>query len=485
MQESLDAGRPMVLRIPAGRYLVTGANGTMPTIKLRGGTIIGDGPHASYIILDRSYSGDLFSWSEAWMANNLGPPSYDVTRDATGPTIVGLQITGSTDAPRQQNAFVFYDRNDHVLMRDIEVDYLNGQCLSVGRAKESQIAYMRESSFFNLKCWNTGTASAAAVDITSTTRPGSDATNELDFFKLAVFASKGAAVAIRNPNGFSATRRIRFFGLRAEVSGRDAIAVGDSTDKGQVADIDIYDLTVVQAGGAALRISAADDGRQPYHISVVGGTLGPGNRIAVAIDNGRLIDINLANVDAAVVLGSRAGADISIRGNGTEYGWNYIGALPNGRVAAPLNLQTTYGLYGLPNAGRRVGAAALRATTSNDRSVRLTMDGKAADAYNCFNPKYKQALSVSIQLMAQDMTVPDKWYAWSLPIGVLSAWTGPESATWSTGPPATLNGSRAGGAQVSTSADSTNGCLSISFTPPPGNTDTWEITALIHFASVP
>ena len=59
MQSEMDAGHPTVLRIPAGIYRITGANGAMPTLRRHGGTIQGDGPHASYIVLDKSYAGDL------------------------------------------------------------------------------------------------------------------------------------------------------------------------------------------------------------------------------------------------------------------------------------------------------------------------------------------------------------------------------------------------------------------------------------------
>jgi hypothetical protein len=323
-QALLSAGGPAVLHIPAGVYRITGARGAMPTIERRGGTIIGDGPHASYLKLDPTYAGDLFSWSEAWLAGNLKPPSYDPANDMSGPTVSGLQITGSTAAPAQQNAFVFYDRDDHVLLRDIEVDFLNGQCLSVGRTLRQPVAYVRESAFYNIQCFNAGTTAAAAVDVSSTSGPGSDATNEIDVFKLAIFAPRGTGVVVRNPNPASATRRVRIFGLRVEQAGGDGVVIGDAADRGQVADIDVHDLTVVEARGAALRIGAGASAPQPYQISILGGALGPGNSTAIAIDGGRLIEIDLSNIDAPVAFGARAGANINIHGNGAEAGWTYL-----------------------------------------------------------------------------------------------------------------------------------------------------------------
>jgi hypothetical protein len=317
-QASLSAGHPTVLRIPAGIYRITGAHGAMPTIERRGGTISGDGPHASYLVLDPSYSGDLFSWSEAWMAGHLAPPSYDPAQDMSGPTITGLQVTGSTLAPSRQNAFVFYDRDDHVLMRDIEVDFLNGQCLSMGKTLRQSVAYVRESSFFNLKCFNTGGVAAPAVEISSTAAPGSDATNELDFYKLAIFATKGDGLVIRNPNKANATRAIRIFGLRVESAAGDAVVIGAAGDQGQVSDIGLHDLSVVAAGGAALRIGAGVGAPPPRQIGVSGGHLGPGNGASVVVDAGRMIEIDLGDLDRPIKLGPRAGDNIDIHGNGAR-----------------------------------------------------------------------------------------------------------------------------------------------------------------------
>jgi hypothetical protein len=482
LQASLDAGRPTVMRIPAGIYRITGAHGTMPTLTGRGGALVGDGPHESYFVLDPSYAGDLFSWSEAWSARNIGPPSYDVARDADGASVIGLQVTGATNAPHVQNAFVFYDREDHVLMRDIEVEYLNGRCLSIGRARSVPQSYVRESAFYNIKCFSTGTAVLPAVEISSTTMPGSDATNELDFYKLAVVDARGTGVVIRNPRRASATRRLRFFGLRIEATGADGLAFGDPADDGQVAEIGVHDLTVVNANGAALRFTGATSAPQPYGISIQGGSLGPGNRTGIAIDSGRLLEIDLSSVDAPVILGPGAGSDIRIGGNGSAHDWTFMGRLPAGGEAQPLNLSTPFSLRGLPNGGDRVGAAALMATITGDAPARLTMDGKPPDAYNCFNPGYGQIFNISIQLMARDTTRPDRWFAWTLPLGVLSALSGPRSAMWRPGTPTTLLGQGTDNAHVAMAADTERGCLELSFAPPPGKNARWDVTAHVGFA---
>ena len=470
---------PRRLFIPAGIYRI-GQPLNVPPFP-RGVSIRGEGALASVIILGRDFSGDLFSWSEGWAANHYGATTLDVEHDTSGASVVGLRIVGARDAVGRQAAFTFYDRNDFVLMRDVEMDYINGPCISIGHTLRMPQAYMRESAFYNVKCWSSGSDVEPAVEISSTTTDGSDATNELDFYKLAIFAAKNVGLAIRNPNPHSATRKLRFFGLRVEHSGGDDVQIAPAPDKGQVAEIGFYDLSALTSGGAALRIGG-EGGKQPYAISVHGGLIGPGDKTGIAIDNGRLIDIELSGLDAPVVLGPGAGADISIRGNGSEYDWRFEGTKPPGAQAAPLNLRAPYGLYGLPNAGARIGAAALKGQTAGGGPVRLTMDGKPPDAYNCFNPGYAQTFNLDLQLMAVDRAAPDRFYAWRMPLSVLSAWTGAGAARLLAGE-STAQG--VAGAAVEAGADKRNGCLALSFTPPHGDDDPWDVTAAIHFVRAP
>ena len=299
LQSHMDQGHPAVLRIPAGIYRIGQAAGRLPTLT-GSAAIIGDGPHQSHMVLDRSFVGDLFSWSKSWSGRNIGPPSYNVSMDKTGAEIIGLQVTGDIEAPEEQRAFVFYDRNDSIIMRDIEVDYLNGSCLSIGRKKFLPEAYLRESAFYNIKCFNTGTLNQPAVDIQSTTEMNSDATNELDFFKLAVYGSPGTGVSVRNPFNASATRKIRFFGLRVEDSGHDCLSIGMNGDKGVVAELSIYDFTAINCKEAGLHISRFPFGSQPYQIYIIGGSIGPGSGRSVVIEAGWNVQVTVGHVDTEV-----------------------------------------------------------------------------------------------------------------------------------------------------------------------------------------
>ena len=147
VNSSYAAHVPAYIHVPAGIFLIK--NGTTipafsPTVP---GAVIGDGNHKAYFELDTSFTGDLFSWSEAWGGTAYIGPAFNPTGDNAGPTVIGLTVAGSTAASTQQNAFRFYDRNDLILMRDIDVFFLNGQCMSIGRTLNQTQAWARESSF--------------------------------------------------------------------------------------------------------------------------------------------------------------------------------------------------------------------------------------------------------------------------------------------------------------------------------------------------
>ena len=483
LEKNTAAGSPTTLHIPAGLFRISGAAGAMPTLS-HGGSIIGDGPHATTLRLDADYDGDVFAWDEAWTDHTANGPGIDLAHDATGPTLTGLRITGSRTATRTQNAVVFYDRNDHVLLRDLEVDDLDGDCLSIGQTRHMPEAYMRESAFYNVKCFSTGARHRAAVSIGSTTRLGSDASNEIDIYKLAIFDTAGQGLSIRNANRGSATRGVRFFGLRVEKTSAEAVSIGDPADLGQVAGITVFDLTVINAGQAALRIAGNPHGPQPYGIRVVGGSLGPGNARGIEIDSGRLIDIALDGVDAPNVLGVNVGTDISMSGNGGQVLWHIAGVKPPGTVANPLELRSPFNLRGLPATGDRVGTAALRADLRGEETRAMTMDGQKPNAYNCFNPSYGQTYSLGLRVMLQDRDVPARSFNWVMPAATLSAWYGPHSAQVTPGPFSIVQ-NQAADSRVDLTADRANGCLSLLVHAPKPSQEHWTATGLITYARAP
>ncbi len=328
----LAAGIPASLYIPAGVYLINGT-GPLPTFN-RGGSLIGDGPHKTYIKLGASYAGDLFSWSEAWALNAYNGTSLSTASDQAGPTIQGVAILGARGSGNQQNAFVFYDRDDFVAMRDVHVYFLNGRGLYMGVVKNIPgHAYVRESKFHDLLFWQCGNASVPAVEINSVGPANDDATNELSFYGLDIIGPTGRGLVIRNSNASVPVRLLRFFGLRAEGGGANAgdlVVIGDAALPGNVNNVQIYgfESNAAAAGATAVRLTAPNGAAQPYNITI-DGTIPTSSGDGIHIDAGRQIRLRLSDVHAtsgtAITVGpaTLVGGNIEISGDGSETGWTY------------------------------------------------------------------------------------------------------------------------------------------------------------------
>jgi hypothetical protein len=143
----------------------------MPEFAVGGpGAVIGDGPNKSAIWLDIGYSGDLFAWSGATSTTDFPGGTVSPITNLNTPIVSGLTITGNNGAATQQNALMFYDHDDEVIVQDVEFYTVPGFCISIGRTKNNTTAAVRESFFKNIRCENSGTISTAAVEIGSTTR---------------------------------------------------------------------------------------------------------------------------------------------------------------------------------------------------------------------------------------------------------------------------------------------------------------------------
>lgn len=353
----LAAGTPATLYIPAGVYYINSST-PLPTFT-RGGSLVGDGLHKSYIQLGPGYAGDLFSWSEAWALNAYNGTSLNTASDQAGPAIQGLTILGSQTSPSQQNAFTFYDRDDFVSMRDVSVYFLNGRALYMGVAKNMPgHAYVRESRFTGLFFWGCGTTAVPAVEINSVGSTGEDATNELSFYGLDIFGSAGTGLVIRNSNASIPIRLIRFFGLRAEGSlaggAGDLVDIGDTSLPGNINNIQIYGFEgdAAPANYATLRLTAPSATSAPYNITVEG-TIPTSNGDGVHVDAGRQIRLLFSDIHApsgtAVTVGpsTLVGSNIEVNGNGAETSWTYkIDPTSTQNVRTP-----AYPLRGDPSTG--------------------------------------------------------------------------------------------------------------------------------------
>ena len=228
--EKTAKGEPACVFLPAGVYRISSA----PPAFARAGCIAGEGSSQSIIAVDPSFSGDLFSWSEAWIVTTPGP------------RVVGLRIVGDKNAKPQQNALVFYDRNDELYMDDIDVFDLHGRALYSGVTKNAPNAYIRESHFRSLRFFGDGAPAVPVVEFNSRGIGHTDATNEIRMSQIDIYGARGPGFVIRN-EGPGGVRNITIDALRIEGLEQggvaaDLLTIGDPVMKGNVNNISLTNL---------------------------------------------------------------------------------------------------------------------------------------------------------------------------------------------------------------------------------------------------
>lgn len=127
----------------------------------------------------------------------------------------------------------------------------------------------------------------------------------------------------------------------------------------------------------------------------------------------------------------------------------------------------------------------LRGTGASASAFSLTADKLAAGAQNCINIPNNTAYAIVVTLMALDHTTVSKnetWLNWG---GLLTRGANAASTalTMQSTPTPLSNGTVTGSA-IAASADTTNGCLTLQFTPPTGNSDTWNAVARVTTVEV-
>lgn len=121
-------------------------------------------------------------------------------------------------------------------------------------------------------------------------------------------------------------------------------------------------------------------------------------------------------------------------------------------------------------------------TTSGASATRLTEDLATAGLTNCANQPINSDAAFDIMLTIYDRTTPTvrNTFSWHEPHALF--WEGNTAATavlTSGGSPTAISNGTLTTITVSETADTTNGCLNLSFTPPGGNTDTLDAYATV------
>jgi hypothetical protein len=121
----------------------------------------------------------------------------------------------------------------------------------------------------------------------------------------------------------------------------------------------------------------------------------------------------------------------------------------------------------------------LRGTGSSTSAVSLTADGAARGGSNCINIPTNAAYSLRVTVQAFDHTTPanaETWQNWGM---MLTRGSG-NAALVTAATPTPLTTGTVTGSAIAASADTTNQCLILNFTPPTSNTDTWNVVATVE-----
>jgi hypothetical protein len=323
--------RSAALYFPSGFYRLVASLPTW-TAPL---SVLGDGHAQSVIVVDPAFSGDVFSWSD--VSGEARDDDHGAWRELTDESLLeikGIRIVGNRTTTNRQNAFVFYDRADHVLMQDVDVFYMTGRVLYSGVTRRTPQSYVRGSRFDSLRFFNCGSPGAAVVDFNSA---GSvTATSDVIINDLDVYAPYGTGVIIHS--GGAPVHAMRFSKLRIEGLVQatieasikaDLLQVGDASLGGNVNDIafDQTELIDPYSGFAGIHFAGTNLSTAPYDVRFEGAINGgsPAGK-GIVIDAGRNLNFDLKGIytlDTNVVVASAltVAGPIILDGHGLESTW--------------------------------------------------------------------------------------------------------------------------------------------------------------------
>lgn len=325
-----QAGHSAGIYIPSGVCVYK----TPHALMTRPISIYGDGSLRTIIKLDTALTGDAFSWSETWLMSNFPGGSSNTVVSLTdirpGVHVEGIGIIG--DRSVSQNAFMFYNRNDYIYFRDVQVMYVKGTGIGIGETGAVAQAYTRESQFYAITMAYVGDTNKPGFQITASgTGTGG---SEIDIFGLSAWSIRGAPGLAIWHSANSNMRDIRVSNLRLEGSGTNAEAtdlfqIGNSAFAGELSQVLVTNMRIVvpQAGQYGLRVDGQAGSARPYEITVAG-TIGAGSGTGggLIIAAGRDLTFDMRGITSTgtdVTVGSSAtvGAKIVINGYGEEGTW--------------------------------------------------------------------------------------------------------------------------------------------------------------------
>lgn len=293
---------------------------------------IGHGSMSTVISLATGLSGDVFSWSEVWLKTT--PPTYS----DFGVRLRGFSIVGDRTTSNQQNALMFYDRTDDLLIEDVSVWSVRGRALMTGTPSATSQGYMRESRINNFRVFWSGLSGFPVVEFH--TAGAGDATNCVRVHSMDIFGSYSEGLVIRNKNSAKNIQQMDFHSLRIEGTispspaiTADTLVIGDAgaTYLGGISQLNFFGVTLIQpyTGQNALTITATDAtvGTNIYELNFKGLGMGPGPGGGINIQAGRVLSFEVfensvsgTKLTIAAAGGGKVGAPIGISGPGLNAG---------------------------------------------------------------------------------------------------------------------------------------------------------------------
>lgn len=281
--------------IPAGNYTISSA----PPSFNGAGCVFGDGTSSTQINLTSTFSGVLFQWHESW-----------IVYGTSGASIKHIRINGNLSATNEQDAIMFYDRNDNPTVEDVYINNMPGRGIASGilaPTNSSGQAYIREAHWSDIRVFNSGTSTAPAVEFATQGTGSEDGTNEVTVDSLDIYGTNGTSLVLRNNSATGTLRDVKFYGLRVEGTGSGTstpgplLQIGDASMTGGVGHIMINSAELIDPynGQSALLITGGNSaGQGPSRIYfqgyIGGGAANTGYGVNIA--NGSKIRIVLDQI---------------------------------------------------------------------------------------------------------------------------------------------------------------------------------------------
>lgn len=374
-----------VVVLSARRYRLTRP---LPTIT-SAMTIAGAGSLKSWLMYDPQASGDALSVAETWMGKDpteIGPLAKTVAipdGQSTGVTLSGFTLSGSRASRNRQNGIMFYERNDNVLISDVEVRHIKGRGFCSGISRKPQpTSLLRESRIdrFQIRRCGDRDISVPAFELSSDGyRPADDATNNLTITDLLVIYSSGRGIVMENRASHQDMRYITIHGAYIEGADDDLWTIRGSVTNMEVYGFECNGARNPEAAAITFEASEADAVKRPPRFCYFSGAFGPvstGIRVRHGKDLAFRITQNGASVSSVTVEAGCTGA-VRFEPGGDQRNWkirvhpsvvHYLTVEPGRKV---------WSLADLPNPAALVNATIVIRQLADGRAAFARSDGTA------------------------------------------------------------------------------------------------------------